>query len=71
MFLLFSGCSMVEATYSRWSSQKKMSQRQIQQLIKKMKHDRNLLPKITSKAKYVSQKDQKTAEQQLDTFLNS
>ena len=62
---------MVEVGYSRWSSPRKMSQRQIQELIKKMKHDRNLLPKIEKKAKHVSQNDWTIAEQQLNAFLNS
>lgn len=61
---------MVEVGY-KWWSQQKMSKRQIQQLIKKMKHSTQLLPKIEQAAEKTSTKEKKTAEQELEKFLNS
>lgn len=61
---------MVEVGYG-WSSQQKMSMWQIQQLKKKMKRSTQRLPKIEKAAENSSEKEKKTAEQQLEKFLNS
>lgn len=44
---------------------------QIQQLKKKMKRSTQRLPKIEKAAENTSEKEKKTAEQQLEKFLNS
>lgn len=62
--------SMVEVGY-RWSTQQKMSKAQIQQLIKDMNNSTKWLPIIEEEAEKSSKKEEKTAEQQLDKFLNS
>ena len=61
---------MVEQSYSR-SSQRKMSRYEILLMQKKMKKSFAQLPKIQKKAKNVQVKEQKNAENQLDSFLNS
>ncbi len=61
---------MVEQTYSR-SSQVKMSRYEILLMQKKMKKSFAQLPKIQKKAKNTQIKEQKSAESQLDSFLNS
>ena len=48
-----------------------MSAWQIKQLIKKMKRSTQQLPKIEEAANKNSTKEQKTAEKQLEKFLNS
>lgn len=61
---------MVEVWYGG-TSQQKMSWWQIQQLVKKLKRSTQRLPKIEKAAEKTQKKEKKSAEQQLEKFLNS
>lgn len=61
---------MVEVWY-RWSSQKTMSASAIQQLKRRMKRSTQRLPLIQKVEEKTEQKEKKSAEQQLEKFLNS
>lgn len=53
------------------SSTRKMSKSQRQQLIRKMRKSYWFVPKIEEAAQKSSKKEGKTAEEQLEKFLNS
>ncbi len=53
------------------SSTRKMSKQQLQQLIKKMNKSTSYVPIIEKAAQRSSKNERKTAEEQLEKFLNS
>ncbi len=61
---------MVEVGY-KWSSQRTMSASAIQQLKRRMKRSTQRLPVIQKAEEKTEQKEKKSAEQQLEKFLNS